>query len=147
MKSSALWRNVTNWLPVIVWAAVIFLFSTDLFSDDNTGIVFDSFLNTLFPWLSEEILDAVHFLVRKLGHFGAFFILAVLIMRALRHHSNENRVGLALALTALYAVSDELHQFLVPSRTASAADVLIDLIGGVCGTFWSCFRNRGQKAP
>jgi VanZ family protein len=138
---------MTHWLPVIVWAAIIFVFSTDIFSDDNTGGLTGSFLSTVLPWLSEDFLDTIHFLVRKLGHLGAFFILAVLIMRALRHQSNENRAGMAIALTALYAVSDELHQSLVPSRTASAMDVLLDVIGGICGTLWFCFRKRGQKTP
>jgi VanZ family protein len=31
--------------------------------------------------------------------------------------------------TIVFAISDELHQSFVPSRTASAMDVLIDAIG------------------
>ena len=35
----------------------------------------------------------------------------------------------------MYAVSDEVHQSFVPSRSASAVDVVIDTIAVVCGTF------------
>lgn len=41
--------------------------------------------------------------------------------------------ALALALTVLYGVSDELHQAFVPGRTASEADLLADAIGGLLG--------------
>ena len=33
----------------------------------------------------------------------------------------------------IYAVSDELHQFFVPGRTAASMDCLIDFTGAVAG--------------
>jgi len=143
MKTMIRRSTVKNWFPVIVWAGIIFVFSTEIFSGSNTGGIIGSLLQKIFPSMSGEDLDLIHSLVRKLGHFGEFFILAVLIMRALRKHSND--VGLAIALITLYAISDELHQSVVPSRTASALDVLIDVFGGVCGTLWFRLRNRGNK--
>jgi VanZ family protein len=147
MESSKQWSRVKNWLPVIVWGGLIFAFSTEIFSGSDTSGMIAPLLNKVFPSLSSDALDLIHLLVRKLGHFGEFFILAVLIMRALRNQSNESRVGLAIALTTLYAVSDELHQSVVPRRTASALDVLIDVFGGVCGTWWFRLRQHGKKAP
>ena len=145
-RSNPPWRTVKNWLPVVVWAGIIFLFSTEIFSGSNTAGVIRRWLTAVFPSLSPEHLDFFHFLGRKLGHFGEFFILAVLLARALRRRTDDNRVGLAVALTSLYAVSDELHQSLVPSRSASALDVMIDSFGGVCGALWFRWRNRDRKA-
>lgn len=138
-------RGFKSWLPVIAWAGVIFVFSTDIFSGSTTGGVIGPLLQKLLPALSVEAIDLLHLLARKLGHFVEFFVLAVLIMRALRHQSGENRVALALALTAIYAVGDELHQSMVPSRSASAMDVLIDVFGGFCGVLWFRLRNRGEN--
>jgi len=42
------------------------------------------------------------------------------------------KVGNMVIITViLYAVSDELHQSFVPSRTASIVDVSIDVVGGI----------------
>ncbi|MGH7798615.1 MAG: VanZ family protein [Candidatus Binatia bacterium] len=147
MKLSTQWRRVTDWLSVIVWAGLIFVFSTEILSDSNTAGVIGPLLREVFPSLSGDGLERIHLLVRKLGHFTEFFVLAVLIMRALRNQSKEDRIGVAIALSTLYAVSDELHQSAVPSRTAHAMDVLIDVCGGICGTLWFRLRNRGKKTP
>jgi VanZ family protein len=138
--------NVTNWLAVITWAGLIFLFSTEIFSDSNTEAVIGESLSKFFPSISRHAIDFLHWVVRKLGHFGEFFILAILLMRALQRRPDEHRIGLAIALTTLYAVGDELHQSLVPSRSSSALDVLTDAVGGICGTLWFCWRNRRKQA-
>jgi VanZ family protein len=147
MKLNTQYRRIKDWLPVIVWAGLIFVFSTDLLSDSNTAGVVGPLLREIFPSLSGDDLERFHWLVRKLGHFAEFFILAVLIVRALRDQSHENRIGIAIALTTLLAISDELHQSVVPSRTANAMDVLIDVFGGICGTLWFRLRKRGNKSP
>lgn len=134
-----------NWLPVILWAGVIFIFSTDAFSAPNTGGVIASLIRSIFPAVSSETLELLHAVTRKFGHFAEFFVLGVLILRALRHQSGENRLGLAILLTALYAVSDEVHQSFVPSRGASAIDVVIDVFGGLCGILWFHLRHNGKR--
>ncbi|MGB2982258.1 MAG: VanZ family protein [Candidatus Bipolaricaulia bacterium] len=52
--------------------------------------------------------------------FGLFFLLA---------RNAIGRTSLALALTAAYAGSDELHQAFVPTRDASLVDWVFDLLG------------------
>lgn len=145
------WRRLKIWLPPFAWAAVIFIFSTGTFSGANTSGDLGQLLNHFFPALSAADIEQIHTLIRKLGHVGEYFILALLVLRALRRETNatlsSRQVALGLAVTALYAVSDELHQAFVPDRSASAVDVLIDGFGGVCGTLWFHLRNRGKHAP
>jgi VanZ family protein len=145
VKTATPWAAAKKWLPVVIWAGLIFLFSTDIFSDSNTQEVIGDSLKRILPWITREAADFIHWLVRKLGHFGEFFILAVLLMRALPKETAERSAGLAIALTTLYAVIDELHQTMVPSRSASAFDVLTDAFGGVCGTLWFCWRSQKKR--
>ena len=66
------------------------------------------------------------FLLHFLEYLGfGFVVLMALRGRVLR----ENAPRLALALSALYAVSDEFHQFFVPGRVASVFDVYADWLG------------------
>jgi VanZ family protein len=100
-------RLVSLWLPVVVWAAVIFAFSS--IPSLNSG---------LGTW------DTV---LRKAAHMTEFAILGVLLWRAL---------GVevwALALSIAYAASDEVHQLFVRGRHGSPVDVAIDTIGIVAG--------------
>lgn len=40
---------------------------------------------------------------------------------------------ISICVTVLFGASDELHQFFVPARTASLADLLFDFIGAASG--------------
>ena len=102
------------WAPVVLWAAVIFAFSS--VSDLGTG---------LGTW------DLV---LRKLAHAAEFAVLGGLLLRALR----DERAALAAGIA--YAVSDELHQHFVPGRVGSPLDVLIDSVGVAVGVLlWRRF--------
>jgi VanZ family protein len=109
LSSKKLWR----WLPVAVWMAVIFYLSAqpDL------------------PHHPEEGLDVV---VKKLGHMVEYGILAGLAWWAWPSDRGEWSVRAmwgVLLFTALYAISDEMHQHLVPGRTARVLDLVFDLLG------------------
>jgi VanZ like family len=95
------------WAPVVLWAAVIFAFSS--VPDLGTG---------LGTW------DLV---LRKIAHAGEFAVLGALLQRALR----DERAALAVGVA--YAISDEVHQIFVPGRVGSPLDVAIDSVGVAVG--------------
>ena len=100
-------RVLTIWLPVVLWAGVIFALSS--IPSLGTGLgVWDTIL-------------------RKGAHVTEYAILALLLVRAV------GREAPALALGVLYAASDELHQSLVRGRHASPVDVAIDAVGLLLG--------------
>lgn len=81
-------------------------------------------------------------------HGGAYFVMAVLAVRALAHglskptspHWAVALVG-GVAIAIVYGASDELHQSFVASRVGSWHDVMFDAMGaalaGVAlGLFW-----------
>jgi VanZ family protein len=98
---------VRLWAPVVLWAAVIFAFSS--VPDLGTG---------LGTW------DLV---LRKLAHAAEFAVLGVLLLRALRDERAAFAAGVA------YAVTDEVHQHFVPGRLGSPVDVAIDAVGVALG--------------
>jgi VanZ family protein len=102
-------RAVSLWLPVIIWAAVIFAFSS--IPSLGTGL---------------GVWDTV---LRKGAHMTEYAILGLLLLRAM------GRELPALALGIGYAITDEIHQHFVSGRHASPIDVLIDTIGLVIGIF------------
>ena len=107
------------WLPVVLWAALIFTFSS--IPSLGTG---------LGTW------DLV---LRKLGHAVEFAVLGALLYRALR------REPLAILLGSAYAVTDEIHQAFVSGRQGSPVDWLIDTVGVVAGVL-ICSRLLGSRA-
>lgn len=126
-----LWR----YLPLLLWIVFISFASTARFSADNTSTVLRPLVLWFLPSLDETQIATVHFLLRKVGHFTEYAILAYLARRAFVTSSREllRRYWFqwALLLTIVYAMLDEFHQSFVPSRTASVYDSAIDVAGGI----------------
>jgi VanZ family protein len=100
-------RILSLWLPVVVWAAVIFALSS-------------------IPSLSSG-LGTWDLVLRKLAHAAEFALLAALLLRALA------RPWLAFLFALAYAASDELHQHFVRGRVGAPRDVAIDAGGALIG--------------
>ena len=110
-------RLLTVWVPVLVWAAVIFAISS-------------------IPHLSTG-LGTWDTILRKGAHITEYAVLGGLLYRAL------NREALALAAGIAYAATDELHQHFIRGRHASPVDVAIDAVGvGVGMLVWLRLRER-----
>jgi VanZ family protein len=73
--------------------------------------------------------------LRGLAHLVSFGILAGLLLFALAGFRRPTlaTAAVALGLATLYAVIDEWHQSMVPSRTGRAEDVLTDTVGALIG--------------
>ena len=110
-------RLLTVWLPVLLWAAVIFTLSS-------------------IPSLSTG-LGTWDTILRKGAHLTEYAVLGGLLYREL------GREALALAVGIAYAATDELHQYFVRGRHASPVDVAIDAVGVAVGMLlWLRLRER-----
>jgi VanZ family protein len=120
--------------PVFFWAAVIWIFSTQWFAEDNTSRLIVPILKWILPGAAPATIAFLHYLIRKSAHFIEYFIFSLLVLRGIRGNRREWRIGWALAaagVAAAYAATDEFHQSLVPGRFASFWDVLLDSSGVV----------------
>lgn len=111
MRSKIL-QYISAWLPVILWCALIFNFSS--------GTV---------PVASNDYWK--DFAVKKTGHVLLFGALALFLYRAFRI-SGVNKFHAAVAATILatfYGATDEFHQMYTLGREPRVRDVIIDGIG------------------
>jgi len=122
---------LVEWIPVLVWGALIFTLSTSAFSAANTGKIIDPLLRWLIPGISAASVDVGHMLTRKAAHFTEYGILFWLLIRG----PMKERPYLALMLCVVYALTDEGHQVFVPGRTASLYDVALDSTGALFSHF------------
>lgn len=86
----------------------------------------------------------------KVMHFGAYFVMAALSWRAIRHLGlAESRLALAAWLfCCVYGLSDEWHQSFVPGRSSSGWDWLADSLGAAAASMilWA-FGPKQRSQP
>lgn len=142
---TAILNRLWRYGPPIIWAALIFIGSSDLLSSSHTSSFIIRPLHALFPNASEATLAAIHFALRKLGHFTEYAILAWLAARALRTSAQtwlrRRWFSMALVFVICYALFDEFRQSFVASRTPSIFDSLIDTTGGLTALLILAWRH------
>ena len=115
------------WGPVLVWMAVIFIFSAQShppFVPGGSGL---------------------SYFIRKAGHFTEYAILAIVCRRAMG--ARRGAWLIVLILASVYAVSDEWHQSWVPGREALVGDWLIDSAGAAVGLFLAAQGRKIIRVP
>src|SRR5258706_3955742 len=141
-------HRLSRYGPLILWAAFIFIGSTDLLSAANTGGVLVRPVLWLFPHASERTVAIYQFATRKTGHLTEYFIFALLCVRVFGTSSHEllrrQWFWASLLLVVVYSLGDELHQSFYPSRTASIYDCMTDSLGGYLSL--AILRGRAGKA-
>lgn len=81
------------------------------------------------------VVTHLHSFVRKLAHFAVYMMLGVFSYAAILPYKKELKkpAFLALAVCAVYAVCDEIHQHFVPGRSMRIRDMILDSVGSLFG--------------
>jgi VanZ family protein len=145
-----------RWLPAALWVAMlvlIFYFSSQAGSPENSAGWIRAFLATIAPALAERIteeqLHLLNYLFRKTGHGTGYFLLTLLGYWAFRTSFGVERARAlrwAVATSLVRAVLDEIHQAFVPGRTGTPVDVMIDAVG-ITLAAWLIRRRSARKPP
>ncbi len=101
-----------RWWPVVGWAGVIL---------------------TLTSWPSPPDVAPRFPGFDKVVHFTMYAVLGSLVAHALRVPVSVRARLNAITALAIFAFVDELHQLLIPGRSASVWDWTADLVGAVAG--------------
>jgi VanZ family protein len=133
MRISTDKKILISWIMVILWMALIFNLSSQVREESNqlsTGItvVIEKIIEKVNPFDANLEIKTINHIVRKNAHFFIYLILGILVINAIRKSKY-----LALFICVFYAISDELHQSLVPGRGPGIKDVLIDSAGAYIG--------------
>lgn len=138
-------------LLVLVWMCVIFSFSAqpDTQSSQVSGglcirIVEDAdkaFRLDLPEQQKQNIALKIEHPVRKAAHMTEYAILGMLSFAFFAgiFPTSKKRYAAAIATAALYACTDEFHQYFVPGRSAQFSDVCIDTAGAAVGLLFLYF--------
>ena len=81
----------------------------------------------------------------KVVHFLEFGLLGIFLYRAFRLYRPLKRPYLLTLVVGIpYAAFDEVHQYFVPGRNCSAADLLFDILGIAVLAALSARQHRGK---
>ncbi len=121
------------YLPVILWAVVIALLSTRGFDTTFTYKLLKAVNDLWALGYTVAQLREANAVVRKMAHVTEYFVLGLLLWRALRRGREEAwrwswAIG-TLLLGAAWAGLDELHQLFERGRGRSVIDIGWDSLG------------------
>jgi VanZ family protein len=100
----------------------------------------------IFALSSREQIPSAGFdmqVVAVAGHFVAYGMLAVALLVAFEQlgWSGRQPIIWAFAGAVVYGVSDEVHQYFVPGRSADPLDLAVDAVGAAI-ILWAFIRVR-----
>jgi VanZ family protein len=149
------------WLPVLCGLTVICFESTPFMGGNQTGRWLTSIWPTILGQANTPFFGEVHHLLRKIGHFTAYGTLGLFMLKAWRRsvRTYMKMFGtqlmfaasmLSVSFTFLIGSLDEWHQSMIPGRTSTCLDVLIDTSGALLFNviFWSlrAYKRRSLRA-
>ena len=117
------------WLLAAACAGCIFWLSS---KDGNQSQNMSDSVRGILMKLFGPLLNS--FIVRKFAHFFEYAVLGFLIGCALFLSRRRFSPITAVICSALYSVSDEIHQYFVPGRACRIFDVGVDTLGALTGT-------------
>lgn len=114
------------WLPVIIYAIIIFWGSSQ---ESPFGVIFS--------------ISGIDIIL----HIAEYSVLGILLSRAIAGSAQKVSIATLIfavfAIGTLYGITDEFHQYFTPGRYSSVLDLASDAIGSFLGAviFVALFRN------
>lgn len=135
-------KRIILGILLIIWASTIFMFShqggeqSSSTSQGTVRIVLENIIpNHLTENEKEEIIQKIEPFVRKLAHYAVYIIGGILIYSFMNTFSMTMKRSFLFSqiIGTGYAITDELHQYFIPGRSAQISDILLDAFGVLTG--------------
>ena len=114
---------------VILWMVFIFVMSS--FTAGESAKQSGRIVRFIATILNTNNLRLISHIIRKTAHFIEYFILGLFVSNMFNKYNKLIYFGIIVC--TIYAISDELHQLLVPGRSCQIGDILIDSMGAILG--------------
>lgn len=132
-------KRLIKLLLLIIMMLTIFYFSHQNGSASlklSDGILYRLlcyFIEEPYLYFDKKIIDFFSLILRKMAHFCEFGLLGILIVLNLEEYLDNKKqiISLAILLSVLYAISDEVHQYFIPNRSCMFQDMLLDSFGSI----------------
>lgn len=125
---------------IIIWMIIIFIFSGQQGAESgNTSRKFTVTIIQIVSGkslaLDDPFVEGIQLVIRKMAHFTIYAVGGFLIMNYLftTEQTMKHKILYSIAIGGGYAITDEIHQFFVPGRSAQILDVGIDTAGVITG--------------
>lgn len=108
-------NKIIYWVPVVLWASVIFWFSS-------------------LPTNPVSTVYWQEFAVKKTAHMVEYSIFTIFLYRAFKNTfsiSGSKLYWITPLISAVYGITDEIHQMFTPGREPTVRDAIFDTIGTV----------------
>jgi hypothetical protein len=127
-SGSKTFNIISYWMPFVIWAAVIFMFSA-------------------YPTTRTSQIHWQDFVVKKFAHVFVYFVFTVLLYRALINSGVKSKKSayISIITAVIYGISDEYHQSFTPGREPTVRDVLFDSLGAFLAIY--SIQNLLPSAP
>ncbi len=135
---------------LVLWMGFIFYMSAQpaAVSSEMSGSVIEVIAEKVYPGFEDltsteqgEVVESFQFVTRKTAHIITFAILGFLSFLSFLSYTKMRfyvRTFLSVALSFVYAVSDEFHQYFVNGRSCELRDVLLDTVGIIGAVLIGC---------
>ena len=144
-KNNLIFKRILFLLMLILAFYVIFNFS------DQDGQASGSLSKKVTEFIVEIIskiktmditkkfyyIEKLHPIIRKIAHFSIYTVVGFSIMGFMCTFDMKNifKLLIRFGVGVTYAISDEVHQYFIPGRSARILDVCIDSAGVLTGIF------------
>ena len=127
-------------LLILVWMITVFMFSAQ--KGEESGNTSGRFTELIVHILTGKSVDSnsstiqiLETIIRKLAHYSIYTIGGFLVMNYAytTNKTIKEKILYSICFGGSYAITDELHQFFVPDRSARLFDVGIDTLGVITG--------------
>ena len=140
-------KKIILFILLAACMVMIFLFSSqnaEISGNLSEGItyriacIFVQDFKTFSMERQTEIVEGMHFYIRKAAHFSEYALLGLLtFLNACQYfRKTGTRFLITLSLCLLYASADEFHQLFTDGRCGSPVDIMIDFSGAAAGTLF-----------
>jgi len=130
-------KRIIYLILILIWMITVFCFSNENAenSSNTSGKVVETIIEIFYKGISEEEkiekVEILQPIVRKGAHLTIYTIGGILLFLFCNTYNLvlKKKILCAIIIGGIYAITDEMHQGIIPGRAPQIADVLIDTVG------------------